>query len=337
MNDLTIGIDLGGTNLRAAAFRGLMAACDHPEQTAAAVRPVVDHREKVGDMAQRVPDVIVERIGALVDRLTAEAGGPPDTPVGVGFAGMLRGNDGLIKHSPHLGWHDVRFGAMLRQRLPGRRVVVENDVNAITWGELRVGAARGARDVLAVFVGTGVGGGIVAEGQLVRGSTGAAAEIGHTKVVWTPDARPCACGKVGCVEAYAGGVYVQRRIRAELAGGVRSSALERAGGSIDDVNPGHVDAAAADGDEWALGLWREIAPLLGIALANAVTLLDPMVLVLGGGMLSRTPVFREHVMAAFEVAVNGAAAEQLAVLDAALGDDAGLVGSALLALEPEPR
>ena len=105
-------------------------------------------------------------------------------------------------------------------------------------------------------------------------------------------------------------------------------------GAPEAVNPGHVDAAAAEGDEYALNLWQEIGPLLGVALANAVTLFNPNRLILGGGVLSRTPVLKEHIIAAVEVAINPPAREDLDIENAALGDDAGVVGSALLALAP---
>jgi glucokinase len=152
-------------------------------------------------------------------------------------------------------------------------------------------------------------------------------------VVFDDSARPCACGLKGCVEAYVGGEDLQRRARAELAGGARSAAVGIAG-SPEAVNPGHLDAAAAEGDEYALNLWQEIGPLLGVALANAVTLFNPNRLILGGGVLSRTPVLRDYAIAALEVAINPPAQEDLAVENADLGDDAGLVGSALLALAP---
>src|SRR5262249_26588009 len=124
---------------------------------------------------------------------------------------------------------------------------------------------------------------------------------------------------------------LQQRARAELAGGARSSAVALAG-SIDAVNPGHLDAAAADGDEYALTLWAEIGPILGVGLANAVTLLNPHRPILGGGVRARPPVLRGQALAAFQVAVNPPASESLAIVDSELGDDAGLVGSALLAV-----
>jgi glucokinase len=316
---LAIGVDLGGSNLRIAAVRG------------GAVLEDTQHREQVGE--PRDPDTIIARLCTLVEMTRHRAGATEDecVPVGVGIAAMLRDRAGTIANSPHLRWRDVPFGALLAARLGALRPLgVYNDVNAITWGECELGAGAGASDVLAVYVGTGIGGGVVSAGALVEGATHCAGEIGHTKVRWDEGAAPCACGGRGCVEAYVGGTYVLARIRLELHSGARSLAVELAGGG-DLVNPGHVDQAAAAGDPWALDLWAELAPLLGVALANAVCVLNPARLILGGGMLGRTPVLREQVIAALMIAAPTALTERLEVLDAVLGDDAGLVGAALLA------
>ena len=244
---------------------------------------------------------------------------------------MLRGHQGAVANSPYYGWHDVEFGALLRARLGERYSVgVYNDVNAICYGEYACGAGAGAGDVLAVFVGTGIGAGVVSSGHLLTGANNTAAELGHTKVMVDADARICACGHRGCVEAYIGGSQLQARARQELAQGAHSEAT-RLAGCAERVNPGHLDAAAALGDDYALDLYAEVAPLLGLTIANAVTLLNPKRLILGGGMLSRTPVLREHILASFEVAVNPPAHENLEIVDTILGDRAGLVGSALLA------
>jgi glucokinase len=314
-----IGVDLGGSNLRAAVFGD-------------GDTPIAHHREPVGE--PRDPATIVERVAVAVERLATEhARGPgdPPMPVGVGIAAMLRDRAGTVANSPHLRWRDVPFGALLAARLGARFAVgVYNDVNAIVWGETVAGSARGCRDVLGVYVGTGIGGGVVCGGQLVEGASNCAGEIGHVKVRWDDDAAPCACGQRGCVEAYVGGSYLQRRILRELSGKARSSAPHLAGG-LEHVNPGHVDMAAADGDEWALGLWSEVAPLLAIALANALALLNPERLVLGGGVLSRCPTLYEQVVASLEIATPVASLEPLSIVSATLGDDAGLVGSAHLA------
>ena len=308
-----IGIDLGGSNFRIAAF------------DEGGITPQHVHKEAVGE--PRDPQAIVERIATGVERL---AGGDVGS-VGVGIAAMLRDRQGTVANSPHLRWRDVAFGQLLAKRLGGKFAVgVYNDVNAIVWGEAVGGAAKGCRDVLGVYVGTGIGGGLIVNGQLVEGATNCAGEIGHAKVRWDDEALPCACGQRGCVEAYVGGSYVAARIAKALAAGTRTRAVELAGG-VDKVTPSHVDQAAADGDDWALELWSELAPLLAVTLGNAIAVLNPERLILGGGLLGRTPTLYELVVTATLVATPVACAEPLSIVPAVLGDDAGLVGSAHLA------
>jgi glucokinase len=320
---LAIGIDLGGTQLRAGALRGAEAAA-----------PAAPLRELVG--ADREPRAVVERVAATVERL---AGAATDVdavpiPVGVGIAALLRDARGTVARSPHLGpaWQDAPFGPLLRERLgPRFAVFVYNDVTAITWGEAVAGAARGCRDVLAVYVGTGIGGGVIAGGKLLEGASSCAGEIGHVKVRWDDAAAPCNCGGRGCVEAYVGGSYVDQRIRRELASKrTRTSAVRIAGGA-EHVTAAHVDLAAAEGDAWALGLWSELAPMLAVALANALAVLNSERLVLGGGLLSRTPTLVSLTDIALRILTPPPILEPLTVVMAELGDDAGVVGAARLA------
>jgi glucokinase len=323
---IQIGIDLGGSNLRAAVFG---------DGDGATPREI--HKEAVGD--DRAPDAIVERVARTIERLAGGSAGP--VTVGVGLAALLRDRRGTVANSPHLRWRDVPFGELLYHRLGSRlgsrlgaryRLGVYNDVNAITWGEAVAGAARGCRDVLAVYVGTGIGAGLIAGGQLVEGASNCAGEIGHTKVRWDDDAAPCMCGGRGCVEAYAGGSYLLARIRRELANPqLQTTVIERAGGSLDAVTPSHVDAAALDGDAWALGLWTEVATLLSVALGNALAILNSQRLILGGGVLGRTPVLRAMTEIDLMLVAPQASLEPLTIAVAELGDDAGLVGAARLA------
>lgn len=317
---LRIGIDLGGTNLRGAAFDAAEIAA--PASWA--------QRETVGEA--RDPASIVERVATMVERLASD--GSSDVAVGVGLAAMLKDRRGTVAVSPHLGWRDVAFGELLAARLGSRfRIGVYNDVNAITWGEHVAGAARGCRDVLAVYVGTGIGGGVIANGQLVEGSTNCAGEIGHVKVRWDDDAAPCACGGRGCVEAYVGGSYVARRIATELASLRKkdhSRTIEIAG-RLEDVTPSHVDQAAAEGDEWALALWTELGTLLAVALGNALAVLDSERLILGGGLLSRTPTLYALVETTLMVVAPHPILDRLDIAPAELGDSAGIVGAAALA------
>ena len=317
---IQIGVDLGGSNLRAAAFGD-------------GATPLEIHKEAVGD--DRAPDAIVERVARTIERLAGGAAGP--VAVGVGVAALLRDRRGTVANSPHLRWRDVPFGELLHRRLGSRlgaryRLGVYNDVNAITWGEAVAGAARGCRDVLAVYVGTGIGGGLIVGGQLVEGASNCAGEIGHTKVRWDDEAAPCMCGGRGCVEAYVGGNYLVARIRRELANKrLNTTVIERAGGSIDAVMPSHVDAAVLDGDAWALGLWTELATLLAVALGNALAILNSERLILGGGVLGRTPALRAMTEIDLMLVAPPASLEPLTIAVAELGDEAGLVGAARLA------
>ncbi len=329
-----VGVDLGGSNLRVAVYRdlGAAAAAARTAGRALAQAPAAVIRRPVG--SDRSVETIIERIAAAVRDVLAEVGASPVAvvPVGIGLAAMLADRRGTVANSPHLGWRDVAFGPALARRLgPARPVGVYNDVNAITYGEFGVGAGAGARDLLCVFVGTGIGGGLVVNGALAEGATACAGELGHVKVAWGDDAAPCNCGGRGCVEAYVGGAYVLARIRRELAGGARSLAVDLAGGDPAQVHPGHVDAAAAEGDPWALGLWTELAPLFAVALGNAITLLNPDRVVLGGGLLGRTPTLRDQALLALSLVTPPALLDPVSIVLAALGDDAGIVGAALLA------
>jgi len=310
---MNLGIDLGGTNLRCAVVDDNV------------LRDV--HKEHVGD--DRDPESIIARASDLALRFAGDAPGP--ITLGVGIAAMLCDRRGTVANSPHLRWRDVPFGTQLAARLGSRfRVGVYNDVNAVVWGEAVAGAARGCRDVLGVYVGTGIGGGVISGGQLVEGASNCAGEIGHAKVRWDESAEPCACGQRGCIEAYVGGSYVQRRIHAELAKRPKALPLQLAG-KLEDVTPSHVDTAAAAGDEWSLALWTELSTLFAVVLANTLAVLNSERLVLGGGLLGRTPTLYELVEIALTVAAPVATTDALTVVPATLGDDAGLVGAAALA------
>jgi glucokinase len=306
--NIIVGVDLGGTNLRMAVFeRG---------------ERIAEHKERVG--TERDPESLADRIAGYVRDAS-----PAGAPVGIGIAAMLRDHDGVVNLAPNLEWSDVPFGALVRERLPGRTIGVYNDVNAITYGEWACGAGRGVDNLIAVYVGTGIGGGIIAHGQLVTGAHNACAEIGHTKVVVGPTARPCNCGLRGCVEAYAGGTYLLHRVRSELGAGQSSLAAELAGDSA-AVTPAHVDEAARRGDPYAVHLWEEVAPLLGAALANFCTLLNPEVLVLGGGVIEHAPELHRRTIESCWALINPPAGEGLRIVGAALGDDAGIIGASLL-------
>lgn len=336
--NLSIGVDVGGTNIRVALYRGLSRDLTGRD-SADVVQPLATHRERVGD--GRGPEAIADRIARIIEDLLAggaRSGGATDdggaVPIGIGVAAIMHGHDGVVGNSPHLGWRDVPFGAILRQRLgESRPFILQNDVNAITYGEYALGAGAGVRDLVAVYVGTGIGAGLIVDGRLVAGVSNAAGELGHMKVAWGDDAPPCNCGMRGCVETFIGGSYLLTRIRRDLGSGIESAALALAGGDPARLHPGHIERAAADGDGYALDLYNEIATPFAVALGCAINLLNPARLVLGGGVLANAPILRAHITAALELAATGTILDAVSVVTAALGDDAGLVGGALLASE----
>jgi glucokinase len=193
-------------------------------------------------------------------------------------------------------------------------VVLTNDLAAAAWGELVCGAAKGARDTFTVFVGTGVGSAVIAHGVLVRGATGVAGEFGHLKVA-DENGRACGCGQRGCLEAYAGG--------GNLAAWMREVGLPG--------QPTDLEAQAERGVPEAKRLYDFAVGQLALSVANQVTFLNPAVVVLGGGVLSPCPGMFRRISEAVAQRSSVAAARAVKVVKAALGDDAGLVGAALLA------
>jgi glucokinase len=261
---------------------------------------------------------LIARLARSLDTVSA---------VGVACAGQIDPATGTVIYAPNLGWHDVPLGARLREafRVP---VVVENDVRAAAWGEF---AARGGGQgsLVAVFVGTGVGSGAVLDGRLWRGAGNAAGEVGHTQVV--PDGLPCRCGRNGCLEQYVSGSGFQRRLAAAMTAGRSSRLVDVCGGQAPKLTARDVHAAAMDGDALALEFWTDAVRLLTMATANYVTLVNPSVLVMGGGVIETVPALFAAVAAAVPELTTILAGRSLRIERARLGDHSGLIGAATLA------
>jgi glucokinase len=316
---LSTGVDLGGTNARAAVVDR-----DTGEIVAAHKEP---HRE-------RTPEAVVAVVAHAVRHSWAAAGLEPSAlaQVGVGVAGQCLGRTGVVLNAPNLGWRDVPLGDLLQQQL-GVPIRIANDLSAAAWGERRFGAARGLDDAALVFIGSGVGCGLIVGGRLHDGHRGVAGELGHVKVrPMRPDTplRRCGCGEMGCLEAYASGMNIAARVREELAAGAVSSVREAVQGHLDRVNATVVDAEYARGDPYARALWEEVADLLGNAIASLVTLLNPARVILGGGVVLGCPELLARLRQVFDAKVSRSAAVGLTFERAFLGDDAGVIGAALL-------
>jgi glucokinase len=307
----TLGIDLGGTNARAA---------------------VVDEQGRILTsskltLVERSPSAVVEVIAQAAAEAIAEAGPVRVRGCGVGAAGQIHKDSGVIAVAPNLGWRNVPLASMLTERL-GQPVRVVNDLAAAAWGELNAGAGRGAQDVYVVFVGSGVGSAVISNSQLVRGGGGVAGELGHTKVV--PGGRRCGCGEMGCLEAYAGGHNLIALAR-ELLSEKRSTLLaEMVEGDPARITPLTIEQAAEAGDAGAREIHERAGRMLGLAIANMVTVLNPARLILGGGVLMNCPGLRRYVVEGVQAYASNTSREGLLIAEAELGDDSGLIGAALL-------
>lgn len=298
----TIGVDLGGTKILAAVVAD------------GEVGRTVKRPTPTGG-----PEAVVATLAELVDEL-----GGADR-VGIGTPGVVDPGSGTVSNAPNLqGWdRPFPLAAALTEALGGRDVRVDNDVNAGLLGEWRFGAARGADDVLGVFVGTGVGGALVLDGTLRRGPRGITGEIGHVTVV--PGGRECTCGRRGHLEGYAGRAGIEAEARRRHAAGKPTLLVELAGDGR--MKSGVLAKALAADDPLAVLLMEEAITALGLAVSSALTLLDVPVVVVGGGVADKLGApFVERIATAVSARVLGGT--RVDVRPAALGDNAGVVGAA---------
>jgi len=312
---LTVGVDVGGTKIAGG---------------------VVDERGRILATARREsPATDTDAIGASIADLVAELRTAHDiTAVGVGAAGFVDSSRSLVMFAPNLAWRDEPLRADLEKRI-GLPVVVENDANAAAWGEFTFGAGEDATDSLLITVGTGVGGGIVLNGELHRGAFGVAAEIGHLRVV--PDGRLCGCGNHGCWEQYASGTALVRDTREQAARGslIARSLLDRTGGDVRAITGPLITEAAREGDPFAIEQLAALGKWLGEGIATLTAVLDPAVVVIGGGVSEAGDLLLDPVRSHFKANLTGRNYRpQLEIRAAVLGNRAGMIGAADLARRP---
>ena len=249
--------------------------------------------------------------------------------IGVGAAGLVEWPGGRARWAPHNSYRRLELRRLLHERT-GLPTTVDNDANAAAWAEARFGTGAGGGDLVLVNVGTGVGGGLVLNGQIHHGEHGFAGELGH--LIVAPDGDRCACGNRGCLEAMASGSTLGRLGR-EAAAGDRGGRLAALAGGPGLVTGEVVFAAAGEGDKVALALFERVGHWLGIGIASLVTIFDPDLVVVGGGVAATGELLLAPARASFERYVHGRAHRDLPpVVPARLGGDAGLVGAATLAL-----
>lgn len=310
-----VGVDLGGTKV-------LVASVSADGLVGSRIRCQTE-------VAAGVAAVEAEIVQA-VDTLLREA---PSLPVGVGaaVAGQIERSTGAVKFSPNLGWRDVPLQADLGRAL-GLPVVVQNDVRAAAWGEWLHGAGRDTDDLVCMFIGTGVGGGVVSGGRMLEGCANAAGEIGHMTIQM--DGPQCHCRNSGCLEALAGGWAISRDARAAVAADASAGRLlvELAGGQVDEVTARTVVEAFHQGDPLAARLIEHVVDALTAGITGLVNTFNPCRVILGGGVAEGLPELTHWLRPRVDERALRAATESLEMVAAELHGDAGVVGAAALAM-----
>ncbi len=311
---VTIGLDLGGTKLQAALV-------DARGEVSGGGRRPTD--------AERGPDGVLADLVDLAEELVASADRSV-LGVGVGVAGQVDPETGTVMRAPNLEWRDFPLKARLEAAID-LPVFVINDVQAATYGEWTCGAGRGARDLVCMFVGTGVGGGVVSGGSLMRGCGGTAGELGHTTLDW--HGPRCTCRNRGCLEAFASGWAIAQRASEAATkdpeGG--RTLIDLADGEVDGLTAEIVVHAAHEGDPLALRLMRETGEALGVGIASIANAFNPCMVILGGGVIEGMPELVTLAEAEARRRALEAALDPLEVMKAGLGKHAGTVGAAMWA------
>jgi glucokinase len=317
---LAFGVDLGGTKILTvvADAAGNVLGED--------LRPT---------NAPEGPDAVIARIADSISDAAAQAGMRPGDACGIGISspGPVKPREGIVTDAPNLpGWHNIPVTKLVSDAA-GLPAILENDANAAAYGEYRFGAGQGLRDIVYVTLGTGIGGGLIIDGEIYEGASGAAGEVGHMVVL--PDGPVCNCGNRGCVEALSAGPAIARDAARLVEDGRALKLAELARDGKPD--PKEVLEAARSGDEDAREVLLRAGYYLGLGLTGLLNIFNPQALILGGGL---TNLEEYYLTPAIETARKGAFPQVLAdarITTAKLGSRAGALGAGALAISERPE
>ncbi len=316
----SIGIDLGGTDIKA----GLLAT-----DGKLSCRTVVSTR--VDEGANAIAARIAQTIQQVIDQVDKETHQSEDYKkeiigIGLGAPGLIIAGSGIIHFSPNFpGWTDIPLLQYVSDELADLDIplYIDNDVNVMVLGELHHGAGVGYENVVGLTIGTGVGGGVVINRKVYHGSWNTAGELGHTVV--QPNGRKCGCGNRGCLEAYAGAKHIVERTQQQIIEG-RKTCLNPEG-----LTPKQIAEAANDGDQLAKDIFAETGNYIGVALTSIAHILNPQIAIIGGGIAAAGEnILFQHIREEFTRRAMDIPGE-MEIVPAKLGNDAGLVGAAMLA------
>lgn len=313
MTKAIVGVDIGGTWLRAACFDTDLA---------------ILNRTELPSHAEEGSDAVVSRLIEVIRQVL------PESPegllgIGIGAPGPLDPKEGLIIKTPNLPWEDLPLGKILQEAL-GCTIYLGNDADVAGLAENRMGAGKGTRHMVYMTISTGIGGGLIVDGKLLTGR-GQGGEVGHMTII--PDGPMCACGRRGHLEAVASGPAIARIARERLANGEKSTLREAVGGDLSQITAETVGNAANAGDALAAAIVQQAGRYIGISISSLMHLLNPEMFVLGGGVTKIGDLLFDTIREAVrDYAMHPRFWEDTPIVRAALGSDVGLVGAAALVM-----
>lgn len=314
-----LGIDLGGTNIAVGVVDEdckIVAKANSSTAT--------ENAEQIADAMAATARQALEKAGITLN----------DVPwVGLGSPGTVNKATGIIEYANNLPFRNTPMQKMLSERLDGKPVYMENDANAAAFGEYMAGALKGAKVAMAITLGTGVGGGVIIDGKIFSGSNFAGAELGHCVIV--ADGWPCTCGRLGCWEAYASATGLIKRTKMHMEEGPKDSALWKiAEGDIEKVNGRTAFDAMRQGDPTGQKIVDEYVKYLSVGLINMINIFQPSILCVGGGVGNEGENLLVPVRAIVEKEQYGNNPDAATkICKAQLGNDAGIIGAAMLGKE----
>lgn len=311
-----VGIDIGGTYIKAG-----LTARDGTLLKNTSFPTLAEKNSR---------DVVIKQIEKAVDFALGEASGKVKG-IGMGTPGVVD-SKGAVFNSPNLpGWENLPLRSIFEAKysLP---VAVENDVNTIAWGEFMYGAGKGSNTMICTTLGTGLGGGIIYNGKLMRGAEYSAVEIGHMTIDYK--GPQCKCGNYGCIERFVGRDYiVDRAVKAIKEDKKETLILSLAGGNIGDITPKLISDAYQRGDKVAEEIWIDVGTCLGALFASLVNLINPERIVIGGGISQRVEIMFETIEKIIKERAMKKLAENVKVMPAGLGGNAGIISAGALVFQ----
>lgn len=310
-----IGVDLGGTTVKTALIdrKGAIIA-----------------QSKLPTRAQEHPDAVIEQVVKSIKEVLPHTKGRTLAGIGVAAAGIIQNPGGIVKSPPNFrNWDVVPLGTALEQVFKVR-VEVDNDANVAAVAEAKFGAGVDQPNFLFIIWGTGVGGGIIMNGEIYRGPYGGAGEVGHISIDYK--GLKCNCGGTGCIEAYIGQRYLSNRTIDRLSSHAGSKIAKLVGGDLSKLEPIHISQAAESGDPLAQEILTEAGTLLGVALAGVMNTLDYRVTIIGGGVSAVGDFVYDAIHASVVQNVQKPLRDGIRIKRALLGNDAGMLGAAGMVL-----